>query len=60
MPREPCVYILASRPRGAIYTGVASDLLRRVSQHKHRSKARRRGLIDQFNPEWRDFYGNLA
>ena len=34
MPREPCVYILASRPHGAIYTGVTSDLSRRVWQHK--------------------------
>ena len=48
MPRELCVYILASRPHGAIYTGVTSDL------------PRRRGLIDRFNPDWRDFYGDLA
>ena len=34
MPREPCVYILASRPHGAIYAGVTSDLARRVWQHK--------------------------
>ena len=34
MPREPCVYILASRPHGAIYTGLTSDLPRRVWQHK--------------------------
>ena len=57
MPREPCVYILASRPRGAIHTGATSDLPRRVWQIKGWSKARQRGLIDQFNPEWRDLYG---
>ncbi len=34
MPRQPCVYILASRPHGAIYTGVTADLPRRVWQHK--------------------------
>jgi len=28
------VYILASRPGGAIYVGVTGDLLRRVAQHK--------------------------
>ena len=96
MSREPCVYILASRPHGAIYTGVTSDLARRVWQHKRRedsaftrryqidklvwmefhetmdeaiarekqikrwSKERRRGLIDAFNPGWRDFYYDLA
>jgi putative endonuclease len=29
-----CVYILASRPGGALYVGVTRDLLRRVAQHK--------------------------
>ena len=32
----------------------------REKQIKRWSKARRRGLIDQFNPEWRDIYGDLA
>ena len=96
MSRQPCVYILASRPNGPIYTGVTADLPRRVSQHKRGegsaftkryqidklvwmemhdrmdeaiarekqikrwTKARRRGLIDEFNPEWRDLYLDLA
>jgi len=29
------VYLLANRPRGAIYLGVTSDLVRRVWQHRH-------------------------
>ena len=34
MPRNPCVYILASRPGGATYVGVTSDLPRRVLEHR--------------------------
>ena len=30
------LYILASRPGGALYVGVTSDLVRRVYQHKQR------------------------
>jgi putative endonuclease len=32
--RNPCVYILASAPRGTLYTGVTSDLIQRVWQHR--------------------------
>ncbi|MGH8501863.1 MAG: GIY-YIG nuclease family protein [Gammaproteobacteria bacterium] len=42
MPRQPCVYILASRRNGTLYTGVTSDLVKRIWQHKN-------GLIDGFS-----------
>jgi len=32
--RQPAIYILANRRNGALYTGVTSDLARRVFQHK--------------------------
>ena len=34
MPREPCVYILANRRQGALYTGVTSNLAARISRHR--------------------------
>ena len=33
--KQPCVYILASRRNGTLYTGVTSDLVKRVWQHKN-------------------------
>jgi len=37
----PCVYILASKRNGTLYTGVTSDLVKRVFDHKN-------GLADGF------------
>ena len=35
MERNPCVYILASKPNGTLYIGVTSQLPQRIYQHKH-------------------------
>ncbi|WP_308366596.1 MULTISPECIES: GIY-YIG nuclease family protein [unclassified Microbulbifer] len=35
MARQPCVYILASKRNGTLYTGVTSNLVQRVWQHKN-------------------------
>lgn len=35
MSKQPTVYILASKPNGTLYTGVTSDLTRRVWEHRN-------------------------
>ena len=34
MEKQPCVYLLASKRNGTIYTGVTSNLLKRIWEHK--------------------------
>ncbi len=45
-PRLPCVYMLASRPGGALYIGVTSNLVQRVWQHRSRVTG---GHADHYN-----------
>ena len=35
MDKQPCVYILASKQNGTLYTGVTSSLLKRIWEHKN-------------------------
>jgi len=35
MPKQPCVYILASQRNGTLYVGVTSDLVKRVWEHRN-------------------------
>jgi len=35
MPRQPAVYMLANRKNGTLYTGVTSNLVQRVWQHRN-------------------------
>lgn len=35
MERQPCVYLLASKRNGTLYTGVTSNLAKRIWEHKN-------------------------
>jgi putative endonuclease len=35
--KQPCVYLLANKNNGALYTGVTSNLLEKVWELKHKS-----------------------
>ena len=36
MNRQPAVYLLTNKPNGTLYTGVTSDLIKRIWQHKNK------------------------
>ncbi len=44
--KQPCVYILASHRNGTLYTGVTSDLIQRIWQHKN-------DLVEGFTKKYR-------
>jgi len=44
MEKQPCVYILASQRNGTLYTGVTSNLSKRIWEHKNNA-------VDGFSKE---------
>ena len=44
--KQPCVYILASKPFGTLYTGVTSDISQRIQQHKEADAG---GFVKKYN-----------
>jgi len=56
---SPCVYILSSKPRGVLYTGVTSNLVFRVWQHKHKLVP---GFTTKYNADrlvWFELHGDI-
>jgi putative endonuclease len=43
--KQPCVYILANKPRGTLCIGVTSDLIARIWQHKN-------DLVESFSEKY--------
>jgi len=43
--KQPCVYILTNKRNGTLYTGVTSNLIKRVYQHKEK-------LADSFTKKY--------
>ena len=46
MPKQPAVYILASKRNGTLYIGVTSDLQKRIWEHK-------KDLVEGFTRRYR-------
>ena len=53
MKKCPAIYIMASRPKGTLYTGVTSDLIKRVYQHKNSIVP---GFTDRYSCKWLVYY----
>lgn len=37
MEKRPAIYIMANKRNGTLYTGITSDLVKRIDQHKNNS-----------------------
>lgn len=44
--KQPAVYIVTNKPHGTLYTGVTSQLIKRVHQHKSHVV---KGFTDKYN-----------
>ncbi len=51
--KEPAVYIMASKRNGTLYTGVTSDLVQRIYQHK---EGLSKGFTAKYNCKMLVFY----
>ena len=57
--KEPAVYIMANRRNGTLYTGVTSDLVARIWQHKNGSA----GFTARYGCKllvWHELHGDMS
>ena len=52
-PKIPAIYITTNKPDGTLYTGVTSDLAKRIYEHKNNI---RRGFTTQYNCKMLVYY----
>jgi putative endonuclease len=59
MKRElhPCVYVMTNKNNGVLYTGVTSNLFKRVSEHKNKMVA---GFTSSYNVTKLVYYKEYA
>ncbi|KKR17777.1 MAG: hypothetical protein UU65_C0005G0042 [candidate division CPR2 bacterium GW2011_GWC1_41_48] len=51
--KQYCVYILANRPNGVLYTGITNDLKKRIYQHKEKLA---KGFTSKYNVDKLVYY----
>ncbi len=59
MDRVSFTYILASRFRGTVYTGVTSDLLRRIWEHRNGVRSRFPSRYWVYRLVWWEAFGDI-
>ncbi len=59
MIKQPAVYILASRKDGTLYTGVTSDLVKRIWEHKNDLAHGFTKRYKVHNLVWYELHGNM-
>ena len=60
MNKQAYVYILANKKKGVLYTGVTSDLVKRIWQHKQEIKEGFASKYRIHNLVWYETHGNIS
>lgn len=60
MKKQPCVYILASKRNGTLYTGVTSNLLKRIWEHKNHVVERFTNKYNISNLVWYEVHETMT
>jgi putative endonuclease len=58
--KQPAVYIMTSQRNGTLYTGVTSDLVKRVFEHRQEAKPGFTGRHGCKRLVWREFHETMV